>query len=104
MDDSDSAIPYCSRYVPELGEVFAATAEVGLHPPGAKPSHVIGNGLCPRCGHEVKVYHRMRKQRFYGSEPDSFWQYCECQVVHPGTPKDATGCGAVWPVKVFDGG
>lgn len=100
---ADPDVPYRSEYEPELGQVFMTTAEVRTHPPGPKPSHVIGRGPCPRCGHEVEVYHRTTTQSFFGNDPIEFRQPCTCDAEHFGAPKDVKGCGIVWKVAVSHG-
>ena len=101
---ADPALPYHSAYEPDLSEAFMSTAEVHTHPPGSDPSHVIGSGLCPRCGHAVNVYYRDTSQDFFGDdEPIVFRQHCDCVNEHPGSPKGATGCGCVWKVSVLRG-
>jgi hypothetical protein len=102
---ADPDMPYRSEYEPQLGEIFISTAEVRTHPPGPVPSHVVGSGICPRCGHAVKVYHRTTKLDFFGDDdPIEFRQRCDCETAHPGAPKDATGCGSVWKVTVVRAG
>jgi hypothetical protein len=102
MTDPDA--PYKSLYEPHLGGVFMSTAAVRTHPPGSKPSHVIGTGVCPRCGHAVNVYHRATTQSFFGDdEPIVFRQHCDCETEHAGAPKDTRGCGSVWLVELPGG-
>lgn len=119
-------ISYSGEIMAEDTEKAMTSIEPTLIPTEAAPYAVDFAGECPRCGHgfhyrawfvAIAGAARMSDEQrralaeeitalapeHFGSGDETFDLVCDCEANHPNRPKDKTGCGAgfrlrvVWP-------
>ena len=105
---SEDELPYLEESSEALGQSAAKNWQFRFDP-AEKPTQVLLEGACPKCGHPfpyawplvvMRANLLSLPRRPSPKEPLTIAVICGCSIKHPGAADGERGCGRHWSLIV----